>query len=459
MMEDTISAIATALGEGAIGIVRISGPNSLALAEQMFFTKDSRTLSAYEPRRMVYGHVEDDNGNTVDEVLCVFMPGPHSYTGEDVVEIQCHGGIQSLKTILGLTFAKGARPAEPGEFTKRAFLNGRMDLAQAEAVMDIINARSNEALKLAIRQQKGQLSTEIRHIREALKDVVVHLEAVIDYPEEDIEDVTFDEVKNSIITGLASVNNLLSRAHTGKIMREGLLTAIVGRPNVGKSSLLNCLLREERAIVSEIPGTTRDVIQEQMLIEGIPLVLADTAGIRKTDDFVESIGVEKTKEILAASELAVVVLDGSEPLKIEDKEILSSIEAREHVIIVNKVDLPCLLDLEALKAKFGAENVLTLSVKSTKGVDAFVQWLKNFVYGAGGTVEKGVFVQSVRHEKLLRTTKESLNDALAAAEKHIPYDCIVIDLRNAITQLGAITGETVQDEIINEIFARFCLGK
>jgi tRNA modification GTPase TrmE len=458
-MDDTISAIATALGEGAIGIVRISGPNSLAMAEKMFFTKDGRTLSAYESRRMVYGHVEDNTGNTVDEALCVFMPGPHSYTGEDVVEIQCHGGIQSLKTILGLTFAKGARPAEPGEFTKRAFLNGRMDLAQAEAVMDIINARSNEALKLAIRQQKGQLSTEIRHIRDALKDVVVHLEAVIDYPEEDIEDVTFDEVKDCIVNGLASVNNLLSRAHTGKIMREGLLTAIVGRPNVGKSSLLNCLLREERAIVSEIPGTTRDVIQEQMLIEGIPLVLADTAGIRQTNDFVESIGVEKTKEILAASELAVVVLDGSEPLRIEDKEILSSIEAREHVIIVNKIDLPCLLDLEALKAKFGAQNVLTLSVKSTKGVDAFVQWLKNFVYGAGGTVEKGVFVQNVRHEKLLSATKESLNDALVAAEKHIPYDCIVIDLRNAINQLGAITGETVQDEIINEIFARFCLGK
>ena len=458
-MEDTISAIATALGEGAVGIVRISGPNSLVLAEQMFFTKDGNTLSMYESRRMVYGHVEDETGNTVDEALCVFMPGPHSYTGEDVVEIQCHGGIQSLKTILGLTFAKGARPAEPGEFTKRAFLNGRMDLAQAEAVMDIINARSKEALKLAIRQQKGQLSTEIRHIRDALKDVVVHLEAVIDYPEEDIEDVTFDEVKNCIITGLASVNNLLSRAHTGKIMREGLLTAIVGRPNVGKSSLLNCLLREERAIVSEIPGTTRDIIQEQMLIEGIPLVLADTAGIRKTDDFVESIGVEKTKEILAASELAVVVLDGSEPLRIEDKEILSSIEGREHVVIVNKVDLPCLLDLEALKAKFGPRNVLTLSVKSTKGVDAFVQWLKNFVYGAGGTVEKGAFVQNVRHEKLLSTTRESLNDALIAAEKHIPYDCIVIDLRNAIDQLGAITGETVQDEIINEIFARFCLGK
>jgi len=458
-MEDTISSIATALGEGAVGIVRISGPNSLILADKMFFTKAGRSLSSYESRRMVYGHVKDEDNSIVDEALGVFMPGPHSYTGEDVVEIQCHGGIQSLKAILRLTFAKGARPAEPGEFTKRAYLNGRMDLAQAEAVMDIINARSEEALKLAIRQQKGQLSEEIRHIRGELKDVIVHLEAVIDYPEEDIEDVTFDEVKNCIITGLTAVKRLLSKAHTGKIMREGLLTAIVGRPNVGKSSLLNCLLREERAIVSAMPGTTRDVIQEQMLIEGIPLVLTDTAGIRKTDDFVESIGVEKTKEILAEAELAVVVLDGSEPLRIEDNELLSSIEAKEHVIIVNKGDLPCLIDSTALEAKFGAQNVLTLSVKTAEGVDGFVQWLKKFVYGSAGTVEKGIFVQNARHEKLLITTKESLEDALAAAEHRLPYDCIVIDLQNAINQLGAITGETLQDEIINEIFARFCLGK
>jgi len=458
-MEDTISSIATALGEGAVGIVRISGPNSLVLADKIFFTKAGSSLSSYESRRMVYGHVKDDDDNIVDEALGVFMPGPHSYTGEDVVEIQCHGGIQSLKAILRLTFAKGARPAEPGEFTKRAYLNGKMDLAQAEAVMDIINARSEEALKLAIRQQKGQLSEEIRHIRGELKDVIVHLEAVIDYPEEDIEDVTFDEVKNCIITGLTAVKYLLSKAHTGKIMREGLLTAIVGRPNVGKSSLLNCLLREERAIVSEMPGTTRDVIQEQMLIEGIPLVLTDTAGIRETNDFVESIGVEKTKEILAEAELAVVVLDGSEPLRTEDMELLSSIEAKEHVIIVNKGDLPCLIDLTALEAKFGAQNVLTLSVKTAEGVDGFVQWLKKFVYGSAGTVEKGTFVQSARHEKLLIMTKESLEDALAAAEKHLPYDCIVIDLQNAINQLGAITGETLQDEIINEIFARFCLGK
>ena len=458
-MEDTISAVATALGEGAVGIIRISGPESLKIADKLFSTKKGLLLGAYNPRHMVYGYVKDNKDNIVDEVLGVFMPGPYSYTGEDVVEIQCHGGTQSLQTILRNTFLAGARPAEPGEFTKRAFLNGRMDLAQAESVMDIINARSEEALKLAVRQQKGQLSSEIRHIRGELKDVVVHLEAIIDYPEEDIEDVTFTEVHECILTGLEEVTKLLANAHTGKIMREGLLTAIVGRPNVGKSSLLNSLLREERAIVSEVPGTTRDVIQEQMLIEGVPLVLTDTAGIRKTEDIVESIGVEKTRAILAEAELAIVVLDGSERLRIEDKEILSSIEGRDCVIIVNKGDLPCLVDTGALEAKFGAENILTLSVKTAQGMDAFVQWLKTFVYGAGGSVEKGIFVQNVRHEQLLLEAQKSLNDALQAAEKQIPYDCIVIDLRNAIDNLGAITGETVQDEIINEIFARFCLGK
>ncbi|MFA7068432.1 MAG: GTPase, partial [Acidaminococcaceae bacterium] len=276
---------------------------------------------------------------------------------------------------------------------------------------------------------------------------------------EDIEELTFKEVQDCIFIGLNAVNNLLAKAHTGKIMREGLLTAIVGRPNVGKSSLLNCLLKEERAIVSEVPGTTRDVIQEQMLIEGVPLILTDTAGIHKTEDFVESIGVEKTKAILADAELAIVVLDGSEQLRMEDKEILSSIEGREHVIIVNKGDLPCLVDMKALEAKFGPQNILTLSVKTAQGVEEFVQWLKNFVYGAEGSVEKGVFVQNARHEQLLLATKKSLKDALHATEKQIPYDCIVIDLRNAIDNLGAITGETVQDEIINEIFARFCLGK
>ena len=458
-MEDTISAISTALGEGAVGIIRISGPQSLAVADKLFSTSRGKKLSAEPKRHLTYGHVQDAKGNLVDEVLAVYMPGPHSYTGEDVVELQCHGGIAALQTILSLTYDTGARAAEPGEFTKRAFLNGRLDLAQAEAVMDIIKARSKEALEAALRQQKGQLSGEIRKIRAGLKDLVVHLEATIDYPEDDIEEVTYSEAQKHLEEALGAIKELLEHAHTGRIMREGLRTAIVGRPNVGKSSLLNCLLKEERAIVSEVPGTTRDVIEEQMLIEGVPLVLADTAGMRQTKDYVEQIGVAKSEQTLADAELAIVVLDGSQPLQKEDEDILARVNAQPSVIIVNKGDLPCQLNLEALKAKYGAENVLDISVKTAQGIDVFINWLKNFVYGQGGTVEKGIFVQNARQEKLLKEAAQSLEDSLQAVKDKAAYDCMIIDLRNALAKLGAITGEAVPDEIINEIFARFCLGK
>ena len=274
MAEETISAVITALGEGAVGIVRISGEQALAVGERLFKAASGKALAAYPANTLVYGHVYDVDGSLVDEVLAVYMRGPRSYTAEDVVEIQCHGGLQSLKKILQLTYKAGARPAEAGEFTKRAFLNGRIDLTQAEAVMDIIRSRSEASLKLAARQQQGQLAKELRGLRSALVDVVVNLEAVIDYPEEDIEDVTYARVQESVGSANAAIDKLLAHAHTGKILREGLRTAIVGKPNVGKSSLLNALLKEERAIVSQYAGTTRDVIEEQLLLDGVPLVLA-----------------------------------------------------------------------------------------------------------------------------------------------------------------------------------------
>ena len=458
-MEDTISAIATALGQGAVGIIRLSGPDSLAIAKKLFRSYKGGELNEANARRMIYGHIIDDKENIVDEVLSVYMPGPHSYTGEDVVEIQCHGGVEALQAILSLSYKKGARPAEPGEFTKRAFLNGRMDLAQAEAVMAIIEARSKDALQVALRQQEGELSKEIHGIRTKLMDLIVHLEALIDYPEEDLEDVTYKEIEGDLGKAIGAVEELLKHAHTGKIMREGLRTAIVGRPNVGKSSLLNRLLKEERAIVSEIPGTTRDVIQEQMLIEGVPLLLSDTAGIHNTEDFVEKIGVKKSEEILQDAELVVAVIDGSMELQKEDQDILDRILGQDHVLIVNKGDLPQKVDIKALEAKFGPGNVLTLSAKTSEGLENFVQWLKKFAYGSSGSIDKGIFVQNARHEQILLEAKQSLEDALKAAENKIPYDCVVIDARNAIEKLGEITGETVPDEIINEIFARFCLGK
>lgn len=459
MAEDTISAVITALGEGAVGIVRISGADALATAEKIFKSRSGKKLSEYQHHTLVYGHVTDADGTMVDEVLCVYMQAPHSYTAEDVVEIQSHGGIQSLKKILALTYQNGARPAEAGEFTKRAFLNGRIDLTQAEAVMDIIRSRSEASLKLAVRQQNGQLAQELRKLRSKMLDVVINLEAVIDYPEEDIEDVTFDTVTGSIANTAAGIENLLAHAHTGKILREGLRTAIVGRPNVGKSSLLNALLKEERAIVSEYAGTTRDVIEEQLLLDGVPLVLADTAGIRKTEDYVEQIGVEKSRRLLQDAELVICVVDGSEGLTAEDEEILQAASEKPCVIIVNKSDLEIDTTLQQLQERFGIDKVMPLSARTNEGIDRFAAWLKNYVYGSEGTLSDGVYVQNARHEELLRQALQSLQDAQRAAQERLPYDCIVIDVRNAIDLLGEITGDTVQDEIINEIFARFCIGK
>lgn len=459
MAEDTISAVITALGEGAVGIVRISGENALAIGEKLFKAASGKKIADYPKNTLIYGHVYDADGSIVDEVLAVYMRAPHSYTSEDVIELQSHGGVESLKKILSLTYAAGARPAEAGEFTKRAFLNGRIDLTQAEAVMDIIRSRSEASLKLAARQQNGQLAKELRNLRQQLLDIVINLEAVIDYPEEDIEDVTFSQVEESIVSGKSKISSLLKNAHTGKILREGLRTAIVGRPNVGKSSLLNALLKEDRAIVSEYAGTTRDVIEEQLLLDGVPLVLADTAGIRRTDDYVEQIGVEKSKQLLHDAELVICVIDGSTGLTAEDEEILHAAEEKQYVIIVNKSDLDIADNLAALQKRFGQDKVMALSAKTTAGLDKFTAWLKNFVYGQEGALGEGVYVQNARHEKLLREALASLEDAGRAANEMLPYDCIVIDVRNAIDLIGEITGDTVQDEIINEIFSRFCIGK
>ena len=459
MAEETISAVITALGEGAVGIVRISGEQALAVGETLFKAASGKKLAEYKPNTMVYGHVYDQDGSLVDEVLAVFMQGPRSYTAEDVVEIQCHGGLQSLKKILQLTYAAGARPAEAGEFTKRAFLNGRIDLTQAEAVMDIIRSRSEASLKLAARQQQGQLAKELRGLRSALVDVVVNLEAVIDYPEEDIEDVTYGRVQESIASCNDAIDSLLAHAHTGKILREGLRTAIVGKPHVGKSSFLTALLKEESANGSQYAGPTRDVIEEQLLLDGVPLVLADTAGIRSTEDFVEKIGVEKSRQLLQDAELVICGVDGREGLTAEDEAILAAASGKPCVIIVNKSDLGLAVDLEKLKERFGQDKVMTLSAKTLTGVEAFSAWLKDYVYGSEGALSDGAYVQNARQERLLREARQSLEDASQAAAAMLPYDCIEIDVRTAIDLLGEITGDTVQDEIINEIFSRFCIGK
>lgn len=457
ILEDTISAIATALGVGSIGVIRLSGPESLAITDRLFTGREKPGPD--NARKLLYGHILDEKGQVVDEVLAVYMPGPHSYTGEDVCEIQCHGGRQALQEILSLTYRAGARPAEPGEFTKRAFLNGRLDLAEAESVMDIINARSKRALVAANRGHEGGLSRKVKDLRKKLRDLVVQLEAVIDYPEEDIEDVTYDRAIQVLTEGRDAVERLVRQGSTGRILREGLRTTIVGRPNVGKSSLLNSLLQADRAIVSNIPGTTRDVIEEQMTISGIPLVLTDTAGLRDTEDYVEKIGVERSRAALEDAQLALVVLDGSRPLGEEDRALLESLKNRPKLVLVNKADLPLAVDTKALEDACGKKNVIVLSVKTGEGMDQVAHWLQEFVYGEGSDSESSGMTQNARQQRLLETALRSVEDALKGARAHLPYDCLTIDLTEALHDLGEITGEDVPDEIIDEIFAQFCVGK
>lgn len=456
-MDDTISAIATALGVGSIGVIRLSGPDSLAIADRIFAGREKPGKD--NARKLLYGHILDRKGQPIDEVLAVYMPGPHSYTGEDVCEIQCHGGRQALQEILSLTYQAGARPAEPGEFTKRAFLNGRLDLAEAESVMDIINAKSRQALVAANRGHEGGLSRKVRELRKKLRDLVVQLEAAIDYPEEDIEEVTYDRAAEVLAEGQAAVARLVRQGSAGRILREGLRTAIVGRPNVGKSSLLNSLLQADRAIVSNIPGTTRDIIEEQMTIGGIPLVLTDTAGLRDTEDLVEKIGVERSRAALEDAQLALVVLDGAQPLSGEDRELLRSLKDRKKLILVNKSDLPQMLDTEGLQREYGSSDVIVLSVKTGEGMEQVEQWLREFVYGEGSDSEGSSMTQNARQQDLLEKALRSLEDALEGARQHLPYDCLTIDLTQTLHDLGEITGEDVPDEIIDEIFAQFCVGK
>lgn len=456
-MDDTISAIATALGVGSIGVIRLSGPDSLAIVDRIFTGREKPGKD--NARKLLYGHILDRKGQPIDEVLAVYMPGPHSYTGEDVCEIQCHGGRQALQEILSLTYQAGARPAEPGEFTKRAFLNGRLDLAEAESVMDIINAKSRQALVAANRGHEGGLSRKVRELRKKLRDLVVQLEAAIDYPEEDIEEVTYDRAAEVLAEGQAAVARLVRQGSAGRILREGLRTAIVGRPNVGKSSLLNSLLQADRAIVSNIPGTTRDIIEEQMTIGGIPLVLTDTAGLRDTEDLVEKIGVERSRAALEDAQLALVVLDGSQPLSGEDRELLRSLKDRKKLILVNKSDLPQMLDTEGRQREYGSSDVIVLSVKTGEGMEQVEQWLREFVYGEGSDSESSSMTQNARQQDLLEKALRSLEDALEGARQHLPYDCLTIDLTQTLHDLGEITGEDVPDEIIDEIFAQFCVGK
>lgn len=458
--EDTISAVATALGEGGIGIVRMSGPKAIAIANQLFMGIQGKRAEEVQSQRAAYGHIIDPaSGRRVDEGLLLVMRGPKSYTREDVVELHCHGGSVPLRQILELTLRYGARLAEPGEFTKRAFLNGRLDLAQAEAVMDIIRAKTDASLRMAMGHLEGALSEKVRGLRHRILGMIAHLEASIDFPEEDIEEVTAQQVKIEVEEVLAVLEQLLATKETGRILRDGLETVIIGKPNVGKSSLLNALLREKRAIVTDIPGTTRDVIEEYVNLRGVPLKIVDTAGIRETADIVEQMGVQRAREFVNRADLILLLLDASAPLTAEDKEVLALLEGRQAVVLVNKSDLPPLWELTEIAGAVEDKKVLSISAAEGSGLEQLEQLIVDMVYGGAIQQKEGAFVNNVRQGQLLEQTKATLLEVLLTIEQQMPPDCIVVDLRAAWDKLGEITGDTVGEDIIDQIFTQFCIGK
>ncbi|MCI8609974.1 MAG: tRNA uridine-5-carboxymethylaminomethyl(34) synthesis GTPase MnmE [Firmicutes bacterium] len=453
-MEDTIAAIATALGEGGIGIVRISGEESLPILKKIFIGKEIKN------RVLTYGHIkETDTNQMIDEVMVVYMEKPHSYTTEDVVEIQCHGSIVSLRKILSLVLQSGARLAEPGEFTKRAFLGGRLDLSQAEAVIDLIRAKSDKTFDVALNQLEGKFSLEIKEIRSLLVDILVDITVNIDYPDEDIEEMTYEKLEKGLVQVKERIDRLLSTADTGRILKEGLSVAIIGKPNVGKSSLMNCLLRETRAIVTEIPGTTRDTIEEMVSIRNIPVKLVDTAGIRKTEDIIEKIGIEKSKDSFNKADLVIFVLDGSRDLEEEDEEILSVLMDKEAIVVINKSDLKQQISVEDLKKRLPKAKFIISSMKEGIGISEIEDDIEQRVFSGQVKQASSVMVTNVRHKHLLEQAESSVSDGLSMTKIHEPLEFIEIDINRCYEILGEIIGETASDDIINEVFARFCLGK
>ncbi|MUV37943.1 tRNA modification GTPase MnmE [Lentibacillus sp. JNUCC-1] len=458
METDTITAISTPIGEGAISIVRLSGPEAITIATGVFSGKPLEEAASHT---IHYGKVLDpETGNVAEEVMVSVMRAPKTFTREDIVEINCHGGLTAVNRVLDILLSSGARLAEPGEFTKRAFLNGRIDLSQAEAVMDLIRAKTDKAMSVALNQMEGRLSDLIRKYRQELLETVAHVEVNIDYPEyDDVEEMTHDMMREKTKKVHDDIEELLTVAKQGKILREGIATAIIGRPNVGKSSLLNALAQENKAIVTEVPGTTRDVIEEYVNVRGVPLKLVDTAGIRETEDIVEKIGVERSRQALKQSDLILFVLNHNEPLSDEDRQLLELIGDLDYIVIINKTDLPKKLDLEHVKALSGNHPVVETALIDAKGVDELEEAIAEIFFA--GNIETGdmTYVSNVRHIQLLKQAKAALEDATNSLEMGMPLDIVQIDVTRTWEFLGEIIGDTASDSLIDQLFSQFCLGK
>ncbi len=456
---DTIAAISTPPGEGAISIVRLSGDQAIAIADRIFTS--SKSLAEVPSHTIHYGHIIDPvEERLMDEVMLSVMKQPRTFTREDVVEINCHGGIVVVNQLLQLVLRQGARLAEPGEFTKRAFLNGRVDLSQAAAVMDLIRAKTDMALNLAINQLDGNLSHLIRQLRQDILQTLAQVEVNIDYPEyDDVEELTTRLLLEKAQMVKAQIESLLATAQQGKILREGLSTAIIGRPNVGKSSLLNHLLKEEKAIVTDIAGTTRDVIEEYVNVRGVPLKLIDTAGIRDTEDVVEKIGVERSRKALKEAELILLVLNQSEKLTPQDQQLLTLTEGARRIILLNKTDLPAQITSEELRSYITDEPVFSVSVLNNEGLDQLEQAIADLFFGGKTTDKDASYLSNTRHIALLENAAHSLSEVIEGIEAGMPVDLVQIDMTRCWDYLGEVVGDSVQDELITQLFSQFCLGK
>ncbi|OFI49750.1 tRNA uridine-5-carboxymethylaminomethyl(34) synthesis GTPase MnmE [Floricoccus tropicus] len=452
---DTIAAISTPLGEGAIGIVRMSGTDAVEIAGKVFKGKD---LNKVESHTLNYGHIEED-GRILDEVMIGVMKAPKTFTREDIIEINTHGGIAVMNEILQLLLRKGARMAEPGEFTKRAFLNGRVDLSQAEAVMDIIRAKTDQAMNIAVAQLDGSLSNLINNTRQEILETLAQVEVNIDYPEyDDVEEMTTKMLREKTTAFQELLDNLLKTAKRGKILREGLKTAIIGRPNVGKSSLLNHLLREDKAIVTDIEGTTRDVIEEFVNINGVPLKLIDTAGIRETDDVVEKIGVERSRKALNEADLVLLVLNSGEKLTDQDLSLLELSQNSNRIIVLNKTDLPQEIETEKI-AEFDP-NYIEISVLKDENVDKIEEQINDMFFENAGIVEQdATYLSNTRHIALIEQALDSLKAVNDGLDMGLPVDLVQVDMTRTWEILGEITGDSAPDELITQLFSQFCLGK
>ncbi|AJP21334.1 TPA: tRNA uridine-5-carboxymethylaminomethyl(34) synthesis GTPase MnmE [Staphylococcus aureus] len=456
---DTITSISTPMGEGAIGIVRLSGPQAVEIADKLY--KGKHLLNDVPSHTINYGHIIDpESKEVVEEVMVSVLRAPKTFTREDIIEINCHGGILTINRVLELTMTYGARMAEPGEFTKRAFLNGRIDLSQAEAVMDFIRSKTDRASKVAMNQIEGRLSDLIKKQRQSILEILAQVEVNIDYPEyDDVEDATTEFLLEQSKEIKQEINRLLDTGAQGKIMREGLSTVIVGKPNVGKSSMLNNLIQDNKAIVTEVAGTTRDVLEEYVNVRGVPLRLVDTAGIRETEDIVEKIGVERSRKALSQADLILFVLNNNEALTQEDYTLYEVVKNEDIIVIVNKMDLEQNIDINEVKDMIGDTPLIQTSMLKQEGIDELEIQIRDLFFGGEVQNQDMTYVSNSRHISLLKQARQTIQDAIDAAESGVPMDMVQIDLTRTWEILGEIIGETASDELIDQLFSQFCLGK